>query len=454
MAQFNHISPGDFVGLRPDSEFHNATVDTINAVEGLLKNKAPGSKGYVDPTVVIIKNNTGEDLGPYAPVKLNTPIYSRDSSDFYRKGLTFGPEINAVKPTGSTTEIIGITRGAIPAGGIGTATVAGATLMKYTGSSGDYLKTAANNITTMTRADQGQARIISTSNENSSGGDAYILLNQTLNNGGGGPCQCDEPVFACLEGDLYADDVMTAKVWPDFEDEIEVYSSPLMCDEDVIEECTMVLCHKIGDDWYAILEGGKCNCNCTPYDPGYTVYAYLLADSGSGGSMYWLQCDLPTDLYWQFPARLYIYAYSNNNLPADPNVHNNRTDIWQNLGVIRTFNDQASCFAWLDALTINSNEIQQLIPANNLTWATSFINDGFKDYHLDPNTPMATLAQMYSCWHWIAEYCTVYNCAICGQQTTQGVHHFHVTVDTQTYNEGHNRTLGTLAYDMPAPVNP
>lgn len=436
MREFHYINPGDNIGIRPDADFHNATVDAINGTRDLMKSKGGLDRPAIDPATVLVKNETGADLDAFSVVKLDETLYNRATAEFYKMGLNYGVEVKAHKPSGNTNEIIGITCGAIPAGKVGRATVSGATLVKYTGNAGAFLKSVNNNVQEMARGDEGQGRIIATSNATSSGGDAYVLLNPS--NGSGGGCTCDGGVFACLDEDLEAEGYTTGKVWPDFEEEIEILASPLMCGEDLIEKCTMVYCQQIGGDYYALIEGGKCNCNCEPYPDGYSVYAniltdeYLLGESGCNGE------------YFCYPTRLTITGYKNDDRP---NTTDTKSKHW--LGVIATYNDYNTCLAALNALDKNAQLITDTIPQNNMGWFEDFINAGFRAGPIANDAQMMTVADVKSCQPMI-EYeacnyncsqCAPVTCSECNQQLQMGVLHALMEVYVRIV---HNNTLYTL----------
>ena len=442
MASYHKIAPGDFVGLRPNSELQNDTIDAIKAVKTLLRHLEKGTYGAGVPSVVIIKNTTQDVFPAFAPVALSSPIYDRTSAEFYKAGLTFGCEIEATAPTGSDSEIIGITRGAVAAGGLGYATVCGATLMKFTGSgSGGFLHSIAGDTEKMSRSDSGQARIISTCNVTSEGGDAYVLIGVNL---GGGGCTCDDGVFACLDDDLEAEGYVTAKVWPDFEEEIEVYASPLMCDEDVVEKCTMVYAKQIGGDYYALIEGGKCNCNCEPYPDGYSVYAWL-------GVYYDYEMDstcLSGGGRAAWPQDLYLECYKNDNRPANPGNSKNK----KYLGIVATYADYNECAAAMNALNGQSQLIETILPSNDMTWWEAFINEGYRSSRTAADVTMATAAQIKGCQDMIESFacntdcntCQPQTCSYCNTQKTPGTMHEQIEVHIKLSHAGTVTTLTTF----------
>ena len=82
---------------------------------------------------------------------------------------------------------------------------------------------------------------------------------------------CDELLsdkFVCLDDELTEGGSTTAKEWQT-DEEITVYASPLLCEEETIPACSMVQASWFPQyqKWYVVAIGGTCHCECEPSTP-------------------------------------------------------------------------------------------------------------------------------------------------------------------------------------------
>lgn len=81
---------------------------------------------------------------------------------------------------------------------------------------------------------------------------------------------CDDMLsdkFVCLDEELTEGGSTTAKEWQT-DDELTVYASPLLCDEETVPACSMVQVSWFPQyqKWYVVAIGGTCHCECDRSD--------------------------------------------------------------------------------------------------------------------------------------------------------------------------------------------